>query len=82
MNKYLVEIVFETHSGKNINTYYVDSICSIDVFKDSLFNKGLMKDDVSNRSYYFNLNKIFSITIDYVTTDAVEMKLEEETLNG
>ena len=41
-----------------------------------------MKDDVSNRSYYFNLNKIFSITIDYVTTDAVEMKLEEETLNG
>ena len=82
MNKYLVEIVFETHSGKNINTYYVDSICSIDVFKDSLFNKGLMKDDVSNRSYYFNLNKIFSITVDYVTTDAVEMKLEEETLNG
>ena len=82
MNKYLVEIVFETHSGKNINTYYVDSIYSIDVFKDSLFNKGLMKDDVSNRSYYFNLTKIFSITVDYVTTDAVEMKLEEETLNG
>ena len=82
MNKYLVEIVFETHSGKNINTYYVDSVYSIDVFKDSLFNKGLMKDDVSNRSYYFNLNKIFSIIIDYVTTDMVEMKLEEETLNG
>ena len=32
MNKYLVEIVFETHSGKNINTYYVDSVYSIDVF--------------------------------------------------
>lgn len=82
MNKYLVEIVFETYNGKNINTYYVDSIYSIDVFKDSLFNKGLMKDDVSNRSYYFNLNKIFSITVDYVTTDAAEMKLEEEILNG
>ena len=82
MNKYLVEIVFETHSGKNINTYYVDSVYSIDVFKDSLFNKGLMRDDVLNRNYYFNLNKIFSITIDYVTTDIVEMKLEEETSNG
>ena len=82
MNKYLVEIVFETHSGKNINTYYVDSVYSIDVFKDSLFNKGLMRDDVLNRNYYFNLNKIFSIIIDYVTTDMVEMKLEEETLNG
>ena len=82
MNKYLVEIVFETHNGNNINTYYVDSIYSIDVFKDSLFNKGLMKDDVLNRSYYFNLDKIFNITVDYVTTDAVEMKLEEETLNG
>lgn len=82
MNKYLVEIVFETHSGKNINTYYVDSIYSMDVFKDSLFNKGLMKDDVSNRSYYFNLNKIFNITVDKITTDTAEMKLEEETLNG
>lgn len=82
MNKYLVEIVFETHSGKNINTYYVDSVYSIDVFKDSLFNKGLMRDDVLNRNYYFNLNKIFSITIDYVTTDAAKIKLEEEILNG
>ena len=82
MNKYLVEIVFETHNGTNINTYYVDSIYSIDVFKDSLFNKGLMIDDVLNRNYYFNLNKIFSITIDYITTDAAKMKLEEETLNG
>ncbi|MGM9544089.1 MAG: hypothetical protein ACI3T9_03830 [Romboutsia timonensis] len=82
MNKYLVEIVFETHSGKNINTYYVDSIYSMDVFKDSLFNKGLMKDDVSNRSYYFNLNKIFNITVDKITADTAEMKLEEETLNG
>ena len=75
MNKYLVEIVFETHNGKNINTYYVDSVYSIDVFKDSLFNKGLMKDDVLNRNYYFNLNKIFSITIDYVTTDRKSTRL-------
>lgn len=82
MNKYLVEIVFETHNGKNINTYYVDSIYSINVFKELLFNKGLMQDDVLNRSYYFNLDKIFNITVDYVTTDAAEMKLEEETLNG
>lgn len=82
MNKYLVEIVFETRNGNNINTYYVDSIYSIDIFKDLLFNKGLMRDDVLNRNYYFNLNKIFSITIDYVTTDAAKMKLEEETLNG
>lgn len=82
MNKYLVEIVFETHNGKNINTYYVDSIYSMNVFKDSLFNKGLMQDDVLNRSYYFNLDKIFNITIDFITTDAAEMKLEEETLNG
>lgn len=82
MNKYLVEIVFETHSGKNINTYYVDSIYSMDVFKDLLFNKGLMKDDVLNRSYYFNFNKIFNMTIDFVTEDTAEMKLGEETLNG
>lgn len=82
MNKYLVEIVFETHNGKNINTYYVDSIYSINVFKDSLFNKGLMQDDVLNRSYYFNLDKIFNITIDFITTDTAKMKLEEETLNG
>lgn len=82
MNKYLVEIVFETHSGKNINTYYVDSIYSMDVFKELLFNKGLMQDDVLNRSYYFNLNKVFNITIDFVTEDVAEMKLEEETLNG
>lgn len=82
MNKYLVEIVFETHNGKNINTYYVDSIYSMNVFKDSLFNKGLMQDDVLNRSYYFNLDKIFNITIDFITTDTAEMKLEEETLNG
>lgn len=82
MNKYLVEIVFETHNGKNINTYYVDSIYSMNVFKDSLFNKGLMQDDVLNRSYYFNLDKIFNITIDFITTDAAEIKLEEETLNG
>lgn len=82
MNKYLVEIVFETHNGKNINTYYVDSIYSMNVFKDSLFNKGLMQDDVLNRSYYFNLDKIFNITIDFITTDTAKMKLEEETLNG
>ena len=82
MNKYLVEIVFETHNGKNINTYYVDSIYSINVFKELLFNKGLMQDDVLNRSYYFNLDKIFNITVDYVTTDTAKMKLEEETLNG
>ena len=82
MNKYLVEIVFETYNGKNINTYYVDSIYSMDVFKDSLFNKGLMQDDVLNRSYYFNLDKIFNITIDFITTDTAKMKLEEETLNG
>ena len=82
MNKYLVEIVFETYNGKNINTYYVDSIYSMDVFKDSLFNKGLMQDDVLNRSYYFNLDKIFNITIDFITTDTAKMRLEEETLNG
>lgn len=82
MNKYLVEIVFETYNGKNINTYYVDSIYSMDVFKDSLFNKGLMQDDVLNRSYYFNLDKIFNITIDFITTDTAKMKLEEESLNG
>lgn len=82
MNKYLVEIIFETYNGKNINTYYVDSIYSMDVFKDSLFNKGLMQDDVLNRSYYFNLDKIFNITIDFITTDTAKMKLEEEILNG
>lgn len=80
MNKYLVEIVFETHSGKNINTYYVDSIYSIDVFKELLFNKGLMKDDVLNRSYYFNLNKVFNITVDFVTENAAEISLKEENL--